>query len=96
MKIGEKKWKHQSKKKNAESNKCLTQNIQEFWDTMQRSNQRTIAIEEGEESQVKCPVNNFNKIIEENIPNLKRDVSLRYNITEHQMNWTRKGSSFAT
>ena len=94
-------WRYEGRKgnisqKNHESNKHLTQNIQEIWDSMQRPNQRTIAIEEGEESQLKWPVNNFNKIIEENIPNLKRNVSLRYKITEHQIDWTRKGSPLAT
>jgi hypothetical protein len=38
---------------------------------MRRPNLRIIAIEEREESQLKGPVNIFNKIIEENFPNLK-------------------------
>jgi hypothetical protein len=43
-------------------------------DIMRRPNLRIICIEEREESQLKGPVNIFNKIIEENFPNLKKDV----------------------
>jgi hypothetical protein len=50
--------------------KALTQNIQETQDTMRRPNLRIIGIEESEDSQLKGPVNIFNKIIEENFPNL--------------------------
>jgi hypothetical protein len=39
---------------------------------MKRQNIRIIGIEEGEDSQVKSPKNFFNKIIEENFPNLTR------------------------
>ena len=46
----------------------LTQNIQEIWNTMKRSNLRIIGIEEGNDSQIKGPENTFNKIIEENLP----------------------------
>jgi hypothetical protein len=49
--------------------KLLTQTIQEIWDTMKRSNLRTIRIEEDEEPQLQDPENIFNKIIEENFPN---------------------------
>jgi hypothetical protein len=48
-------------------------NIQEVWDTI-RPNLRVIGTEESEDSQRKRPVNTFNKIIEENFPNLKKDV----------------------
>ena len=41
-----------SVKENVKSNKFLTQNIQELWDTMKRQNLRIIGIE-GEESQFK-------------------------------------------
>ena len=58
-------------KENIKSNKFLTQNIQEIWDTMKRTNLRIIGIEEGEEIQLKGTENIFNKIIEENFPNLK-------------------------
>jgi hypothetical protein len=40
-------------------------------DTVRRPNLRIIGIEESEDSQLKGPVNMFNKIIEENFPNLK-------------------------
>jgi hypothetical protein len=54
-----------SVKENRNFKKFLTQNIQEIQDRMKRSNQRTIGIEEGEESQFKGPENIFNKIIKE-------------------------------
>ena len=38
---------------------------------MKKPNLRIIGIEESEDSQLKGPVNMFNKIIEENFPNLK-------------------------
>jgi hypothetical protein len=52
--------------------KILTQNIQEMQDTMRRPNQRIIGIQEKEDFQLKGSVNIFNKIIEENFPNLKK------------------------
>jgi len=39
-----------------------------------RSNIRIIGIEESEDSQLKGPVNIFNKIIEGNFPNLKKEM----------------------
>ena len=63
-------------KENAKSKKLLTQNIQEIQDTMRRPNLRIIGIEESEESQLKGPVNIFNKIIEENFPNLKKEIPI--------------------
>jgi hypothetical protein len=39
---------------------------------MKRPNLRIIWIEENKESQLKGPENVFNKIIEENFPNLKK------------------------
>jgi hypothetical protein len=57
--------------------KCKVQkdpkNIQEIQDTMRRPNLRIIGIDENEDFQLKEPVNIFNKIIEENFPNLKRE-----------------------
>jgi hypothetical protein len=41
---------------------------------MRRPNLRIIDIEESEGSQVKRPVNIFNKIIEENFPKLKKEM----------------------
>jgi hypothetical protein len=56
--------------------KILTQNIQEIQDTMRRPNLRIIGIEERENFQLKRPVNIFNKAIEENFPNLKKDMPM--------------------
>ena len=63
-------------KENAKSKKLLTQNIQETQETMKRPNLRIIGIEESEDSQLKGPVNIFNKIIEENFPNLKKEMPM--------------------
>ena len=41
---------------------------------MKRPNLKIIGIEEGEESQLKGTENIFNKIIEENFPNLKEEM----------------------
>jgi hypothetical protein len=41
-----------------------------------RTNLRTIGIEESDYSQFKGPVNIFNKIIEENFPNLKKEMPM--------------------
>jgi hypothetical protein len=43
---------------------------------MRRLNQRIISIEENEYSQNKGPVNIFKKIIEENFPNLKKEMPM--------------------
>jgi len=43
---------------------------------MRRSNLRIIGIEESEDSQLKGLVNIFNKIIEENFPNLKKEMPI--------------------
>ena len=56
-------------KEQNKSNKFLTQNIHEIWDTMKRPNLRIIVVEEGEEFQLKGTENILNKIIEENFPN---------------------------
>ena len=61
-----------SVKENIKSNKFLRQNIQEIWDTKKRPNLRIIGIEE--ELQLKGIEHIFNKIIEENFPNLKKDM----------------------
>ena len=54
--------------------KLLSPNIQEIRDTMKRPNQRIIGIEEGTDSQLKVSTNIFNKIIEENFPNIKKEM----------------------
>jgi hypothetical protein len=55
---------------------------------MVRSNLRIIGIDENEDFKLKEPVNIFNKIIEENFPNLKKEMSMKP--TEPQIDWTRK------
>ena len=61
--------------RNADCRKVLTQNIQEIQNSMRRPNLRIIAIEEREDTQHKGPVN-INKIIEENFPNLKKEMPI--------------------
>ena len=65
-----------STKENLKSNKSLTQSIQEIWDTMKRQNLTIIGIKEGEEIQPKGTENIFNKITEENLPNLQTDMPM--------------------
>jgi hypothetical protein len=57
-------------KENTKCKKILTQNIQEIQDTMRRPTLRLIGIDKNEDFQLKGPVNNFTKIIEENFHNL--------------------------
>ena len=57
--------------------KLQTQNLQEIQETMKRPNLKIIGIEKGEESQLKGPENIFNKIIEENFPNLKEEMVIK-------------------
>jgi hypothetical protein len=56
-------------KENTKCKKLPSQNIQEM---LRISNLRIIGIEESEDSQLKGSLNIFNKIIEENFPNLKK------------------------
>jgi hypothetical protein len=56
--------------------KILIQNIQEIQDTVRRSNLRIIDIHEKEDFQLKGPVSIFNKIIEENFCNLKKEMPM--------------------
>jgi hypothetical protein len=56
--------------------KILTQSIQEIQNTMRRPNLRIIGIDENEDFQLNGPANIFNKIIEENFPNLKKEMSM--------------------
>ena len=60
-----------SVKENVKSKKFLTQTVQEIQDNIKRQNLRIIGIEEKEDSLHQGPENIFNKIIEENFPNLK-------------------------
>jgi hypothetical protein len=61
--------------KNAKCKKILTQNIQEILDTMRRPDLR-ISIDENEDFKLKGPGNIFNEIIEENFPNLKKEMHM--------------------
>jgi DNA-binding FrmR family transcriptional regulator len=63
-------------KENAKCKKILTQNIQVIKHTMERLNLRIIGIEKSEKSQLKGPVNIFNKIMEENFHNLKKEMPM--------------------
>jgi prefoldin subunit 5 len=64
-------------KENAKHKKILTQNIQEIQDTMRRPNMWiTIGEDENEDFQLKGPENIFNKIVEENFPNLKEEMPM--------------------
>ena len=63
-------------KETAKCKKILIQSIQEIQDTMRRPNLRIIGINENEDFQLKGPVNIFNKIIDENFPNLKKEMPM--------------------
>jgi hypothetical protein len=63
-------------KENTKSKNILTQNIQEIQDTMRRPNLQIIGVDDNEDFQLKGPANIFNKIIEENFPNLKKEMPM--------------------
>jgi hypothetical protein len=63
-------------KDNAKCKRILTQNIQEIQDKMKRANLWIIGVDESEDFQLKGPANTFNKIIEENFPNLKKEMPM--------------------
>jgi hypothetical protein len=63
-------------KENAKFNEILIQNIYKIQDTMRRPNLRLIGIDENEHFQLKWPENIFNKIIEENFTNLKKEMTM--------------------
>jgi hypothetical protein len=63
-------------KENAKCKKNITQNIQEIQNTMRRPNLRMICIDEKEDFQFKGPIIIFNKVIEENFPNLKKEMPM--------------------
>jgi hypothetical protein len=60
----------------AKCKKILIQNVQEIWDTKRKPNPRIIGMDENTDFQLKGPVNNFNKIIEEHFPNLKKEMPM--------------------
>jgi hypothetical protein len=58
---------------------------------MRRPNLRIIGINENEDFQLKEPVNIFNKTIEENFPNLKKEMPMNIQeAKELQIDWTSK------
>jgi chromosome segregation ATPase len=77
-------------KENTKCKKILTQKIQEIQDTMRRPNLQKIGVDENEDFQIKGPAKIFNKIIEENSPNLMRCPGTYKKPTELQIDWTRK------
>ena len=61
---------------------------------MRRPHLRIIGIEESEDSQLKGPVNISNKIIEQNIPNLKKEMLTNIQETYRTPNrWDQKRNS---
>jgi hypothetical protein len=69
------KHRHNNQKKK-KCKKILTQNIQEIQDTMRTPNLWIIGVDENEDFQPKGPADIFNKIIEENFPNLKKEMPM--------------------
>jgi hypothetical protein len=63
-------------KENAKCRKILIQNIQDIQDTMRRPNLQIIGVDEKDDFQLEGPANIFNKIIEENFPNLKKEMPM--------------------
>jgi hypothetical protein len=67
-------------KENVKCKKILNQTIQEIQDKMRRPNLSLIGINENEDFQLKGPVNIFYKIIEENFPNLKKEMPMNIRV----------------
>jgi chromosome segregation ATPase len=63
-------------KENEKCKNILTQNIQEIQDAMRRPNLQIIGVDENEDFRFKGPANIFNKIIEENFPNLNKEMPM--------------------
>jgi hypothetical protein len=63
-------------KEYAKCKTILTQNIREIQDTMRRPNLRIMGEDENEDFQLKRPGNIFNKIVEENFSNLKKEMPM--------------------
>jgi|UPI00001F01F0 hypothetical protein len=61
------------KKKNKKY-KNLAQSIQEIWDTITRPNLKIIGIDKGKETQVKGTESILKEIIEQNFPNLRKEM----------------------
>ena len=63
-------------KENAKCKKIATQYIKEIQDTMRRPNLRIMGIEKCKDLHLEEPVNIFNKVIEEALPNLKKEIPM--------------------
>ena len=63
---------------------------------MRKPNLRIIGIEESKDSQIKGPVNIINKIIEENFPNLKKEMLINIQEAYRTPDWTRTESPPST
>jgi hypothetical protein len=62
--------------KNVKCKKILTQNIQEILDTIRKPNLQIIGVDENKDFQLKGLANIFNKLIEENFPNVKKQMPM--------------------
>jgi chromosome segregation ATPase len=82
-------------KENSKHKKLLTQSIQEIQDTMKRPNLRIIGIEENEDSSSKNLKMSSTKIIEENVPILKKKMAIKVQEAYRTPNkWDQKRKSF--
>jgi hypothetical protein len=73
------------KVKKKKKKKKKTRNFEKIWDNVKRPSLRKIGIEE-EESQIKGLENISNNIIEENVSNLKKEMSLKVQETYRTAN----------
>jgi hypothetical protein len=81
-------------KENGKCKKILTKNIEENQDKMRRPNLQII-VDENEDFQLKGPANIFNKIIEENFPNRKKEMPMNIQesyITPNRLDQKRNSS----
>ena len=71
--------------------------MQETRDTVKRLNLRILWIEEGKDFHLQDPENIFKKIIEENFPNLKKEMLINIHKADRTtINWTRKENPHVT
>ena len=73
-------------KENEKCKNILTQNIQEIQNTMSKPNLRKIGVHANEDFQLKGPATIINKIIKENIPNLKKEMPMNIQETYRTAN----------
>ena len=77
-------------KENTKCRRILPQNIQEIQDIMRIPNLQIIGVDENEDVQLKGLANIFHKIIEENLPNIKKEMPMNKKPTKLQIDWIRK------